>query len=306
MALSAGVLTMAVAIAEGVRVPDAQMIATCGLVAVFAAISWQVERRLDVDGVARAVDRHFGQAGAVLTAHQAESARPRSPVTPLLSREVAQAVTWQAFARRTARNSALLVAAPFASLALLGLAVEAAQGAQDSSGTASWPTDSGGLLATQVRTRADQLARLASKSEIPESLAGKLGALAAQAAALEPAASSSVAPAEGRRERARALARELEELERSIGAPRVTLAPGDGTMADPDRRADSPPSASMQDTRANLEMRAPGGDARTPGAVTPRGAEGAAPDARWWPARFDAIVEGWVEAERTARDGRSR
>jgi hypothetical protein len=36
------------------------------------------------------------------------------------------------------------------------------------------------------------------------------------------------------------------------------------------------------------------------------GAEGGVGASRWWPERYDGVVERWIEARRTAANGRSR
>ena len=84
----------------------------------------------------------------------------------------------------------------------------------------------------------------------------------------------------------------------------MTPVGAEGTMEGPDLGSERSPDTSMQDNRSDNP--AQGQDAAKSAGAPLVMAEGGVLGSRWWPARFDVIVERWVENERSARDGSSR
>jgi hypothetical protein len=305
LAVSAGLLTMAAAAAEGTSATEGQAIVAAGLVAILTAFTWGAERRADARTVARTLDRRSGLSGAVLTAFEAESGGAASPVADLLARKVAPTISVKSFVRDTARSSALLLAAPLASVALWMLAADALEVSSkrllensDSAvfvfGTAPWE-----------RLRSEAM-HLASTPGLPAALAEKLRALADEAGRARSSVGGRAASDANRASEEPDLARRLEVLRRSAQTSGVTSGTEQGTMAGPDARVEISPDASMKDTNPRSADRTRDAGA-TPTVGSPQAdPEGGVVASRWWPARYDAVVARWIESARATRNGRSR
>jgi hypothetical protein len=289
---SAGVATLAAAAVGGTPASEVQAQVLAWTVALLAGVAWRAERRTDIGSVARSMDRFFELSGAWLTAFECESKDSASPVARLLAREIAPAVSVRRFAAGAARSSALLLAAPFVSLALWTLAAEARDATAVGSVLPSPAIDGGA-----VRSEA---ARLASAPGLPAPLVEKLRALAAEASALRSTPESERPAVE------RELASRLEALRREAESSGMTRAGREGTMEGPDARLEPPPAGSMVQTTPPDTASVPGSVPSSPANEVPAGAEKGVLSPRWWPARYDPIVERWLQSERAAADGRPR
>jgi hypothetical protein len=305
IAASAGIATMAAAIAGGSSTTDRQALILALAVAILAGFSWGAERIADARSVARAMDRRFGLSGAWLTAYEAESRGSSSSLAGLLAREVAPAVSVSRYVGDAARSSALFLAAPLAAAALWSLAIEA----RDATPVDRMePPGAAGAIPGAVRAEAlrSEAARLAALPELSPDLAAKLRVLAAEAQALQ----SQVRPAGDldidRREAERRLAARMELLRHSALSSQMTPASRDGTMVGPDSRTAPSPGASMDQTTPLPSAPVPGTGAISQGTATPGDQERGVVASRWWQTQYDSIVQRWVESGRAARDGRSR
>ena len=303
--VSVGLATLAAAAIGGTPSTDGQAQLVALAIAVLAGVAWRAERRTDAWSVAQAMDRFFGLSGAWMTAFECESTDSASPVGRLLAREIAPAVSVKRFAAGAARSFVLLLAAPFASLAVWTLATEAREATAVGSageglaGAALSSTSGGG----SVRSEA---ARLAATPGLPAPLVEKLHALAADAEALRSRERARATPEAERVAHEGELASRLEALRREVESSGMTRAGREGTMEGPDARLEPPPAASMVQTKPPDTAVSPGSVATPPPAEAAAGPEGGVLSPRWWPARYDPIVERWLQSERAARDGRPR
>jgi len=71
----------------------------------------------------------------------------------------------------------------------------------------------------------------------------------------------------------------------------------DGTMGGRDPRSEPRADDSMRETQPSMPV---------PNAGDGSDAEGGVGASRWWPARYDGVVERWIEARRAAVGGRTR
>jgi hypothetical protein len=303
---SAGIAALAAAIAGRAEPRDAQTIALLALVATLGAVSWWLERRAAIGDVARAIDARADWHGALTTAFESEARADASPVAALLARRLAPSVPTRRFLGGEARSSSMVLAAPFLAAAFLGAVSEGRSAAQSapvsasSRGPARGPRGSApGALsarAEDLRAEAERLAALPGRSPEEEaalrSLAEEAQRLAAQAGRPE----TPLARLEGE---AAELARRIEALRGAT--PEAGVATGDqrGTMGGPESPVDAAGDGSMRDTPPS----SPPADARPGTPPAPGSGVGAS---RWWPERYDAIVERWVEARRAAAGGRPR
>ncbi len=288
---SAAVVTLAAVVAGGSSAADPQAIVAAAITGALAAAAWTIERCPSVDVVARAMDRRFHLAGAVLTALEAEAHGAASALPATLSRRVAPAISTAAFARHSLRSSAVLLAAPFVALTLWSLATDVEQAVR------------GARAAASTQDLASQATRLAARPGMSEQVVDRLRALAASADELR--ADPALSAAE-RGARELELARQFEELRRLALDAAVTPGASEGTMASPGARSERAPDAAMQ----NVKPPPPQPDSGSSPAVAEGGSvpgpEQGVVASRWWPQRYDAVVERWIEARRNARDGRSR
>jgi hypothetical protein len=295
IALSVGIGTLAAAAVGGTPATDRQAQLLALAVAILAGIAWGIERRADARSIARAMDRSFGLSGAWLTAFEIESRGSASPVAALLAREIAPAVSLNRFTAEAARSSALLLAVPFVSLSLWTLATEAREAPAL---VVIAPGDGGGV--------SSEAARLAETPGLPAHLVEKLRALAVEAGALRSPDRSRATPEPERAAAQRELAGRLDALRREVESSGMTRAGREGTMEGPDARIEPPPAASMHPTSTPDTAVPPSSGANPPGEAGAVPAEKGVLSPRWWPARYDAVVERWLQSEQAARDGRPR
>ena len=298
LAGSAGIATGAATLARLPADAEGQAIAIALLVSALAGASWALERIGDRASVAREVDRQRGSKGAVLTAFQAESAGDASGLAQLLGSRVAHEVSTRSYARAAVRSSAPLLALPWLAIALWSLAVDSAGApARDSIRSSSSASVAG--HAAGIRSRAE---RLATTRELGAEVEAELARIAEDATALAAARVQPGIPASDTASELRDLERRLDVLQRSIPRETVTAGDGDGTMAGPDSGIDPGSDASMRDrtTPARPVELEPG--APVPGGPAPASgsAERGVLASRWWPPRYDAVVDRWVATRRHA------
>lgn len=298
--LSAGITAFAAAATGRVDPADPQTKVLLVLVGILGALSWWMERSGDAASVARSIDRRSGLEGALTTAFEADSIGDRTPIAAALSQRIAPVVSLRRFFRHEARSSAAVLAAPFLAIALLAAVTEGKRSSPDHSAAAS----SGSTVSDRASDLHGRVRELAS---VPGLSAQDIEALRALAERID---SRAVAPA-GRKiadESLAPLEGELEDLARRIEAARgpasdagVASSEGNGTMGNPAPPVDRPTDGSMRDTTApNPTPRPDASD------VSGSGAEGGVGSSRWWPERYDGVVERWIEARRAAAAGRSR
>jgi hypothetical protein len=304
---SAGLVTLAAAVAAGALAADAQAFAAAILAAILAAAAWWSERRGDEASVARAIDRNAGLSGALLTAFEAERLGSPSSLAGLLAARVAPAVSAARYLRESLRSSAALLAVPCVAAALWGLAVDGlpAQRGDRASGGATM--EGGKAILAQAELLRSEAERLASSPGITAKEADELNVLAAEADRIRARAQDPGASPDLLTAHVREVSRRLEALRPALAPAGVTPGAADGTMAGPDARADRHPNASMKDP-LRPDSAPPG--VHAPGASTASG-PGSAAEAgvgawRWWPARYDAVVDRWIESRRAAGGGRPR
>ena len=292
VALSAGITTFAAAVLVRADPVDSQTKVLLVLVGILGGLSWWMERAGDAASVARSIDRRSGSKGALTTAFEAESMGDSSAIAAALAREVAPVVSVRRFFGQEAWSSAAILAAPFLAIALLAAVLE---GLGSSSPRERW---------NDLREQARGLARL------PGLPAADVAALRSITDRTDRLHVHPVTPAHrwAVAESLRGLEHELAEVARRIetsrGAPSgagVASGGQNGTMGNPAAGADRPTDGSMRDTPAPNPT--PATDAS---AVPGSGSEGGVGSSRWWPERYDAVVERWIEARRTAADGRPR
>jgi hypothetical protein len=292
---SAALVTLAAAVAGGSAAGERQAAAAAAITALLTACSWAIERLPRADSVARRMDGQFRLSGGVLTALETEANPSSSALAVVLSARVAPRLSRAAFARHAARSSAMLLVAPFVALTFWNLATDAQESARvDGRGAPNAP---GGTVRSDVSADlASEATRLAAAPGLPAELVDRLHALAARAEELRAPSAQS---AEERRAHELDLASQLEELRRSAAGATVTPGASDGTMAGPGARTVRDPDAAMPSVNPSRQPAAPGSDSASEGE---RGVVGS----RWWPQRYDAVVERWIEARRNAGDGQNR
>lgn len=305
IAVSAGLVTMAAAIAGGSPTTDGQAMIVALAVAILAGFAWGSERNADARSVARAMDRRFGLSGAWLTAYEAESRGSSSPVSNLLAREIAPAASAHRFVSEAAKSAALFLAAPLASAALWSLAIEARETARVDRIEA---TTTAGTMSGSVRgeTLQAEATRLSALSGLSSDLVEKLHTLAAEAQALHSSGRSAAAFDLDRRAAERNLAVRMEVLRHSALSSGMTPGARDGTMVGPDARIEPSPGAAMDQTTPPPSVFVSDAGATTPGTKVAGDLERGVVASRWWLTRYDSIVERWVESGSAARDGRPR
>ncbi|HEV8113429.1 MAG TPA: hypothetical protein VGR31_11695 [Planctomycetota bacterium] len=292
---SAALVTLAAAVAGGTAVGERQAAAAAAVTALLTACSWAIERRPRADSVARRMDGQFRLSGGVLTALETEANPSSSALAVALSARIAPSLSRAAFARHAARSSAMLLVAPFVALTFWNLATDAQESARvDGRGAPAAP--GGTVRSDDAADLASEATRLAVTPGLPAELVDRLRALAARADELRAPSAQS---AEERGARELDLASQLEELRRAAAGAAVTPGASDGTMAGPGARTVRDPDAAMPPVNPSRHPAAPGNDAASEGE---RGVVGS----RWWPQRYDAVVERWIEARRNAGDGRNR
>ncbi|MFN0009544.1 MAG: hypothetical protein ACKVXR_16720 [Planctomycetota bacterium] len=296
--LSAGITALAAAASVRVDPGDPQTKALLALVGILGALSWWMERSRDAASVARSIDRHSRAGGAVTTAFEIESIGDRSPVAAALVQSIAPAVSLRRFFSHEARSSAAVLAAPFFALALLAAVTEERRQPPGPSGTVS----SGSTFSARSAGLQDRIRELASVPGLASQDTEALGALAKRAERVDPGGREFV------NESLEALEAELADLARRIEAVRgpasgagVASSEGNGTMGNPAPHIDRPSDGSMRDTSASNPSPRPDASA-----APASGAEGGVGSPRWWPERYDGVVERWIEARRAAAAGRSR
>jgi hypothetical protein len=292
--LAAAIATLAASTlsARGVGPRDPHTLLVLGLVWLLAALGWWLERTEDLAWVARTLDRRSGLGGALATAFEVERDGSRSSVGALLVRRVAPRVSVRRFLEGEARASLVVLAAPLFAAALLGAALEFGEDVEGPA-SASAIRSSTAMRAGELRAVAG---RLAEASDLSPADAAALQVIADRAARL-------AVGGEGPPDSIERLQRELDELVRRLGDPQksapgtgVALGGGDGTMGGPDPRTVSPKDASMPDTTPL----SPPADPSTPFGEASRsvGIEPGVGAPRWWPRRYDAVVQRWLEARR--------
>jgi hypothetical protein len=293
---SAALVTLAAAVAGGTAAGERQAAAAAAVTALLTACSWAIERLPRADSVARRMDGQFRLSGGVLTALETEANPSSSALAVVLSARIAPSLSRAAFARHAARSSAMLLVAPFVALTFWNLATDAQESARvDGRGAPGAP--GGAVRSDDAADLASEATRLAVTPGLPAELVDRLRALAARADELRAPSAQS---AEERGARELDLASQLEELRRAAAAgAAVTPGASDGTMAGPGARTVRDPDAAMPSVNPSRQPAAPGNDAASEGE---RGVVGS----RWWPQRYDAVVERWIEARRNAGDGRNR
>lgn len=299
--LSAGIIAFAAAATVRVDPHDPQATVLFAVVGILGGLSWWMERSGDAASVARSIDRRSGLEGALTTAFESESIADRSSVAAALARRIAPVVSLRRFFQRESRSSAAVLAAPFLAIALLAAVTEGTRSSPDpSSATASSASDRSADLRGRIRELASVPSLRAEDIEVVRALAeraDRIDSRAADSAGRESAATSLAA-----------LESELADLERRIEAARdpasdagVASSGGNGTMGSPTAPVDRPTDGSMRDTPASSPTPQLGAS-DAPGS----GAEGGVGASRWWPERYDGVVERWIEARRAAAAGRSR
>lgn len=252
-------LTIAAGILSGDSSSSPALRAAGALGAVFAASGWWLERRPDIASVVRRIDRREGWSGELVTAFEVgrgvAAGRSASEIGELLGRRVAAQVSLARCLRAAAPSSAALLALPFASAAVLFLAIEATRAADT---TDEGRVDARALAAAGVEAVADSLSSAAQHLRQASSRAVAAGPVASEEAremlALATAAedvrrelASGRLPARVMRDlddqaarlqalasaarTDRALATDLDQAERALNAARRDLAQARG--ADP-------------------------------------------------------------------------
>lgn len=299
--LSTGIATLAVGATARVDPNDPQTVALLVLVGILGALTWWMERRGDAASVARSIDRRSGLAGALTTAFETESVANRTPVAAALAASIAPLVSPRRFLAREMRSSAAVLAAPFLALALLGAVTEGRVSLDDPRDLDSAVVSSS---STVLGRSADLRARARHLASSPGISAQEIAALRTLAQRAGPIDTGAAAPEASMAK----LEADLAEIARRIEASR-NPAPGagvasggrDGTMGGRDPRIDRPTDGPMRETPSSN----PPPNASAP-AVPGSGAEGGVGASRWWPERYDGVVERWIEARRAAAGGRSR
>lgn len=305
IAASAGIVTMTSAVAGGSPTTDGQALTVALAVAILAGFAWGFERSANARSVARAMDRRFGLSGAWLTAYEAESRGSSSPLANLLAREIAPAASVNRFVSEAAKSSALFLAAPLASAALWSLAIEARESSPVDRIAA---TRTAGTMSGSVRGEAlhSEATRLAALPGLSSDLVEKLRALAAEAQALQSQPRRSAVFDPDRSAIECDIAARLEVLRHSALPSGMTPDARDGTMEGPGARIEPSPGASMHQTTPPSSVPISASGATSPGTEAAADAERGVLASRWWPTRYDSIVERWVESGRAAGDGRPR
>jgi len=286
VAVSAAWLTLAAAAASGAPAGGFQPFAAAGLSAAFAAAAWIGERDLDAESVAREMDLRSGLRGALFTAFEAEARGSASPLVQVLGAEIAPRLSVRAFVREAARSSALLLAAPCVALALWTFSLES-RGEPGRAGSGAGAAELGGNGPVRSSRGGDARPSAAPPSGVGESARPEV-----------PRPSPSAPDARESRDAGAAPRRDAD--------PGVTSGVGEGTMAGPDARIERSPDASMKpsNTTAGAVPSAP--PTSSPSGASAAGTEGGVAASRWWPRRYDSVVERWIESQRAARGGRPR
>ena len=305
--LSAAIATLAAGATVRMDAGDPQARILLAVVGILGALSWWMDRSEDPRSVARSIDRRSGWAGALTTAFEAESTLDRSAVAAALAQKLAPLVSPRRFLAREARSSAAVLAAPLLALAFLGAVLEARTSQEDRTVLDPRPGSSAAALRDRSADLGARARRLAASPEVSAEDAASLEALAERAHRLGAGAverSSPGAPVESIPE----LEAEMGRLARRIEASRAPVSGAgvapvgpDGTMGGRDPRSERPADDPMRTTPPpNPPANAPALNAQA------GGVEGGVGAPRWWPQRYDGVVERWIETRRASSGGRSR
>jgi hypothetical protein len=218
-----------------------------GLGGILATLGWWLERRPDIAAVVRRIDRRAGWSGELVTAFEVgrrNSARPpATEVERTLAGRVAARLSLKRCLRAAAPSSVALLALPFASAAVLLLALDAAgerAGSDGSSAATAVPGRAGsgaasGSLASAARSLRSAAARSAAAAEAEtarellaladaaDELRRELGSSAHDASAAD-ALSEQAARLRDLAARTRldpASTAEIEQAERALAAARI-------------------------------------------------------------------------------------
>jgi hypothetical protein len=296
VAASAGAATMAAALASvsPATQDERQRLVIAILVSVLAAIAWALERLGDLESVARTVDRQRGLRGAILTALQSEKADSPSSVAELLASRAAREVAPISYLRASWRASAPFLALPWFAIALWSLAAErsVATAERIASGSASAASVAGIRdRVAAIREAADRIARTPGLAPDLEAVVRRIS----DAAAGVERTSAELAHAQADGE-LRDLERRLDRVRNAIPLEAVTSGDARGRMTGPDRGIEPDPEAPMSE----LHPRAPASGSST------GSEEGGVLASRWWPSRYDGVVQRWLETRGQLPENRPR
>jgi hypothetical protein len=294
---SAGVATIASTLVSIPRASphDGQRVTIAILVAILGAIAWALERLEGPEAVARAIDRQRDLRGAVLTAFQSERAeRSPSSVAQLLASRISREVSPRSFVRSSWRASAPLLALPWFAIALWSLAAERA----GSPIARNAPASPAALAAPGIRERvaaiqdtADRIARTPGLAPDLEAVSRRISEEAARVA--RTAAQLPAARTEGE---LRDLERRLDLVRDAIPAEAVTSGDPRGRMTGPDRGTEPAPGAPMAEPSPRATAQSPAIEPGERGVLA----------SKWWPTRYDGVVDRWLEARRQLLENQPR
>ena len=279
---AAAIATLAAGVAAGVDPGDPQLRVVLALAGILGAGSWWMERREDAASVARAIDRRSGWDGALTTAFEAESAADPSPVAAALARSLAPRIAPGRFLAGESRASIALLAAPCLAAALLAAILEGRTTPSDPTAHGSSRRSSTAASLGRAADARDRALRLAGTPGIADVEADELRALAERAPRIDGTALAELEAELARRERA------IENSRSTSPGAGVASEGPDGTMGGRAPGGEGPAPDPMRTPSS------PGPDA----GGTARGAEGGVGAARWWPERYDGVVERWIEVRR--------
>lgn len=298
---------------------SSQAVAAALIPAGFCAATWLFEHRRTLDEFARRMDRRLAQEGALLTAFELERRGARDAFGALLAQRVLRDLPARALRIASAPPSLAFLAAPLIAGAVLAAAMERAP-ARGPGG------DLDALLQALVTAQSASIGAPSSESQDP-------AAAATFARAVARVEALGQAPDPAQRERALTeveaeLAKLIERAPGSELAQRAEIArslaeeargksqgaaEGRRPFSDRERLQNGATDRTMSGSTsaAGASGQAAGTPATAPATLTPGLRPASAPPVaeagtlagRFWPARYDAVVAAWIEAQR-AREQR--
>lgn len=314
----AAVLVLWCALAlEGLPTRGADVWVLSSVAFAAAAGSWFAAHGTNPSRLALAADRDLQWGGALKTAYEVEARTSASAVESLLLAHVRSELRPRAIRSAVAPNSVPVIAVPFLAMALFGSIrtgeesvgnevpelLRRAMGELEAAGGASAELDDEvrrewGLAQTEARSLAEQIQRGAASENIDVGLSDLERSLEELASKLPPDS-----------ELARDVARARENLDAArLGKPSATEEPGSEEAGSTPGDESGAGVGGAQEGGVEPGSGGASGSSAVDGRPVPidtsgtgeaeRQVERAGGVGRWWPARHDGVVRGWIELSR--------